>query len=100
MPRTGRPVTAKCGTPAGYNRHKLLGEPIDNACAEAEYRSRKARWKIRREALKELRACYPEEYYALVARRSGPNAWNSAMSALGRNHREEYQALYDEIRNQ
>jgi len=45
----GRPATAPCGTPAAYRRHKRRGEPIDDACREAE-NARQRELRARRKA--------------------------------------------------
>jgi len=72
---------ADCGTYAGYQMHHKRGEPIDEACAQAnrayqqDYRHRK-----------------PEYYRAFSRDRS------TAYRELARRHREEFDQIMAEIR--
>lgn len=75
-----KPRTARCGTPSGYNRHKLDGEKPCDAChaAKSEYdkRWRSASDKVRRSRLNaraqmkaygRLAHKYPDDYARLYA---------------------------------
>ena len=42
----GRPSTARCGTPSGYDRHRRLGEPTCAACRDAQA-AKMRRWRSR-----------------------------------------------------
>lgn len=75
-----KPRTARCGTPSGWNRHRLDGEKPCDACARAkrEYdkqwrsapdRVRKSRLNARaqRKAYGRLSRLYPEDYAKFYA---------------------------------
>lgn len=46
--RTQSPHPPKCGTPSAYTRHRLKGEPIDDACIQANKDDCKRRYQQRK----------------------------------------------------